>query len=151
MEDKMKLKAIVAALAAAIALTTAVIPAGAASAATVKLGHTSAGGLLETGSGLTLYMFSRDSRNKDTCLQISGCPAAWPSLTVNGRPTAGAGVRASLLGTIRIGHGRRQLTYAGHPLYLFAGDPITGDTGYLGFSSFGGIWYGVGGAGQAVR
>jgi len=43
----------------------------------------------------------------------------WPAFTTKGRPVAGAGVRASLIGTIhRRGIGD-QVTYAGHPLYLF--------------------------------
>jgi predicted lipoprotein with Yx(FWY)xxD motif len=43
----------------------------------------------------------------------------WPALTSKGAPIAGRGVNAKLLGTIfRRGVGR-QVTYAGHPLYLF--------------------------------
>jgi predicted lipoprotein with Yx(FWY)xxD motif len=147
----MKLKAALAALATATTFAAAAIPAAAAGATTVKLARTSAGRLLETGSGQTLYMFTRDSRNRDTCLPLSGCAAAWPPLTVSGRLSAAGGARNSLLATISIGHGRRQVTYAGHPLYLFAGDPTAGDASYLGFSSFGGTWDGVGAAGQAVK
>jgi hypothetical protein len=43
----------------------------------------------------------------------------WPALTTKGAPIAGRGVKAKLLGTIhRPGIGD-QITYAGHPLYLF--------------------------------
>jgi predicted lipoprotein with Yx(FWY)xxD motif len=43
----------------------------------------------------------------------------WPALTTTSKPIAGAGVDATLLGTVeRPGIGR-QITYAGHPLYLF--------------------------------
>ncbi len=43
----------------------------------------------------------------------------WPALTTEGRPIAGPGVKRRLLGTVyRPGIGR-QVTYAGHPLYLF--------------------------------
>lgn len=118
---------------------------------TVKLGHTAAGQLLETNSGRTLYTFTRDGRNRDTCVAISGCARVWPPFTITGKPTAGHGVKSSLLGSIRISGGRRQVTYAGHPLYLYGADSIAGDTGYLGVSSFGGTWFGVSVAGQAVR
>jgi predicted lipoprotein with Yx(FWY)xxD motif len=47
----------------------------------------------------------------------------WPAFTTVGRPLAGAGVSSRLLGTIvRSGIGT-QVTYAGHPLYLF--DPVS--------------------------
>lgn len=47
----------------------------------------------------------------------------WPAFTSAGRPEAGPGVRAGLLETVeRAGIGR-QVTYAGHPLYLF--DPAS--------------------------
>jgi predicted lipoprotein with Yx(FWY)xxD motif len=43
----------------------------------------------------------------------------WPALTTNSKPVAGPGVDPRLLGTVfRRGIGR-QITYAGHPLYLF--------------------------------
>ncbi len=43
----------------------------------------------------------------------------WPAFTTNGEPEAGPGVRGALLGTVyRQGIGD-QVTYAGHPLYLF--------------------------------
>jgi predicted lipoprotein with Yx(FWY)xxD motif len=43
----------------------------------------------------------------------------WPAVFTSGKPVAGPGVRASLLGEVyRKGLGH-QVTYAGHPLYLF--------------------------------
>jgi len=45
--------------------------------------------------------------------------AEWPAVTTTGAPVAGPGVRQSLLGSVvRPGVGD-QVTYAGHPLYLF--------------------------------
>jgi len=47
----------------------------------------------------------------------------WPAFTTIGKPLAGIGVSSRLLGTIvRAGIGA-QVTYAGHPLYLF--DPVS--------------------------
>jgi len=51
----------------------------------------------------------------------------WPAFTATGWPVAGPGVDQDLLGTVyRAGVGR-QVTYAGHPLYLFdpPSDPFT--------------------------
>jgi len=48
----------------------------------------------------------------------------WPALTTNGRPVAGPGVVPWLLGTVyRADLGTFQVTYAGHPLYLFDPGP----------------------------
>jgi len=55
--------------------------------------------------------------------------AEWPALTTTGAPKAGAGVSQKLLGSVdRAGIGV-QVTYAGHPLYLFDQGPgqITGE------------------------
>lgn len=50
---------------------------------------------------------------------MTGTNDEWPAFTSVGMPRAGRGVRASLLGTVyRHGIGN-QVTYAGHPLYLF--------------------------------
>jgi predicted lipoprotein with Yx(FWY)xxD motif len=55
--------------------------------------------------------------------------AEWPAITTKGAPVAGPGVQASMLGVVDrkgVGH---QVTYAGHPLYLFDSSPgeITGE------------------------
>lgn len=145
----MRVKTIVALL--AVAASASFAAPALAGGTTVKLRQTAAGQLLETSPGLTLYMFTRDSRNRDTCVTISGCAQVWPPFTIKGKPTAGRSVNSSLLGSIKIAGGRHQVTYAGHPLYLYAGDSTAGDTGYLGVSSFGGTWIGVSAAGRTVR
>ncbi len=123
----------------------------AGSGATIRLAHTSAGSIVVDSRGLTLYMFTADRSGSDHCVTVSGCAAAWPPLTVTGHPSAGDGLKASLLGTIKLPGGQRQVTYAGHPLYRYAGDSSPASTGYIGATSFGGTWLGVGAGGQAVR
>jgi predicted lipoprotein with Yx(FWY)xxD motif len=124
--------------------------ARAAKSFTVKLASTSAGKLLVNGIGHTLYQFSRDSKNHDACVAMSGCAQTWPPLTITGRPSAGPGVKASLLGTIKITGGKTQVTYAGHPLYTYSGDSSPATTDYLGFSAFNGTWRGVGATGKGI-
>ena len=46
--------------------------AHAARAAKVELRRTSAGRILATSSGFTLYRFSKDTLKKDTCVKVSG-------------------------------------------------------------------------------
>ena len=104
----------------------AVPTAHAARAAKVTLRHTRLGNILATSSGFTLYEFTHDHSSANTCVHISECSDTWPALQTSGRPTAGPGVRASLLSTTRLPDGKTQVTYAGHPLYLYSGDSATG-------------------------
>ncbi len=128
------------------------IPAAhAARAAKVTLRHTRLGSILATSSGFTLYEFTRDHSSADTCVHISGCSETWPALQTSGRPTAGPGVKSSLLSTTRLPGGKTQVTYAGHPLYLYSGDSGPGETSYVGETAFGGRWYAVSASGGAVK
>jgi predicted lipoprotein with Yx(FWY)xxD motif len=120
-------------------------------AAVVTVRHTRLGQILSTSSGFTLYEFTRDRANRNSCVSISGCSETWPPLQTSGRPSAGAGVKASLLSTIRLSTGVTQVTYGGHPLYMYSGDSGPGDTSYVGARAFGGTWYALNAAGQAVR
>jgi predicted lipoprotein with Yx(FWY)xxD motif len=46
---------------------------------------------------------------------------------------------------------RRQVTYAGHPLYTFAGDKSAGQTTGEGLTNFGAGWYALAASGQKVE
>jgi predicted lipoprotein with Yx(FWY)xxD motif len=129
-----------------------------AKAAKVQLRHTSKGKILVNASGFTLYRFTKDPRNKDTCLTSEGegygsssCPEVWPAYTTSGKPVAGAGVKSSLLGTIKLPGGRKQVTYAGHPLYVYKAASERGETSYIGAKSFGGMWDAVSATGGLVK
>lgn len=65
-----------------------------------------------------VYVFQRDRRNLSRC--YGECARLWPPVYTKGKPRAGRGIRASLLGTTRRKDGRRQVTYAGKPLYYYA-------------------------------
>lgn len=142
----------------AVASSAAIASAGARSSlaheagtATVNLAKTARGYILVSSTGFTLYEFTKDSSGKDSCVEISGCPHFWPALPVTGAPTAGTGVKASLLSTITLPDGTSQVTYAGHPLYTYSGDSGPGETGYVGVRAFGGYWYALRRSGRAVR
>jgi predicted lipoprotein with Yx(FWY)xxD motif len=136
----------IAASAAVVASAQSDIPSAHPSAtATVQLRHSSLGNILVNSSGRTLYEFTRDRTDKSTCVAIKGCSAVWPSLK-SGRPTAGAGVRSSLLSS-----SKGLATYAGHPLYTYSGDYGAGETSYVGAKTFGGTWYAINASGAAVK
>ncbi|HWE08176.1 MAG TPA: hypothetical protein VG325_02405 [Solirubrobacteraceae bacterium] len=144
----------VLATAVAVLATAAVSLAGptghGARTTTVRLRATSLGSILATAGGRTIYVFGRDGRNRDRCAAINGCLSVWPMVTSSGRPLAGPGASRALLGTIRV-HGATQVTYAGRPLYTYAGDTAAGETGYVGISQFGGAWLAVTGHGRLVK
>jgi predicted lipoprotein with Yx(FWY)xxD motif len=125
--------------------------ARAAKAAKVQLRKTSLGKILVNASGFTLYRFTKDTHNKNACVKISGCPQAWPALSTSGNPTAGPGVKASLLSTIKLPGGTKQVTYAGHPLYTYARASEPGETSYVGANEFGGTWDALNAAGNTVK
>lgn len=117
----------------------------------INLRHTSLGAILVNSSGHTLYEFTRDRVRANSCVKISGCSEIWPALTSKGKPSAGPGVRASLLSTITLPGGSRQVTYAGHALYLYSADSGPGETSYVGEKAFGGTWYAINAAGHTVK
>jgi predicted lipoprotein with Yx(FWY)xxD motif len=138
--------------ASAVAGAQGGVPVGrSAKAASVQLRNTSLGKILVNASGFTLYMFTRDSHNKNTCVKVSGCSKVWPAATTSGTPTGGSGVRGSLLSTIKLAGGVKQITYAGHALYTYREATERGETSYVGVSAFGGKWDAVNASGGAVK
>jgi predicted lipoprotein with Yx(FWY)xxD motif len=135
---------------AAVAATSASIDASGAAAPTVRLEQTGLGQILVDSAGRTLYLFTRDRHHEDSCAKVSGCLETWPALTTTRKPRAGAHVRASLLGTIKLHGCLRQVTYAGHPLYTYALDFAGRSTFNIGSDEYGGEWLAVNAAGEAV-
>jgi predicted lipoprotein with Yx(FWY)xxD motif len=136
----------------AVAVAQAARPAAQTSrVAKIGVRKTSIGTILVSSSGRTLYEFTRDRRRSNSCVKIKECSEIWPSLTTSGKPTAGPGVKASLLSTITLRSGAKQVTYAGHPLYVYVGDSRPGETSYVGEKEFGGFWYAINTAGHTVR
>ena len=138
---------VVAALVVASVLTGAAV-AAIGSRAVVKVRATSLGSTLVAANGKTLYMFAHDTSTKSTC--SGSCATYWPPLYTTGKPTAGPGVHASLLGTTHRTDGKLQVTYHGHPLYFFAGDKQAGATGGEGIKAFGGKWFALSPAGVKI-
>jgi predicted lipoprotein with Yx(FWY)xxD motif len=116
--------------------------------ATVSLRSTKIGKVLVARSGHTLYLFKKDVNGKSSC--NGACAGFWPPLLASGKLTAGAGLKAGLLGTTRRANGTRQVTYNRHPLYTFELDTSAGQTNGEAYSAFGAKWYAVSAAGAAV-
>jgi len=117
-------------------------------AATVSVATTGLGKLLVDSKGRTLYLFQKDSGTRSTC--SGACASAWPPLRAKGKPTVGSGAIASKAGTTTRSDGKQQVTYNGHPLYLYADDEKAGDTEGQGVTAFGAGWYALTPAGNQV-
>ena len=109
-----------------------------AAAATVGVRHTSLGRVIVDSKGRTLYLFEKDTSRRSACSGL--CAQYWPPLLTHGAPVARTGVKQSLLGKIRRADGTQQVTYAGHPLYLYVGDSKPGQTNGEGSQEFGAGW-----------
>jgi predicted lipoprotein with Yx(FWY)xxD motif len=108
----------------------------------------SLGGILVDSQGHTLYLFGKDSGTKSAC--FGACASAWPPLRATGKPTVGSGANASMIGTTPRSDGKPQVTYNGHPLYLYAADQNPGDATGQGLTAFGAAWFTVSPAGNQV-
>lgn len=141
---------------ALLALMLAVIaPASAATIRTAfnaKLKKT----ILVDARGRTLYLFSEDKGDSSpACYRNTppGCGKEWPALL--GPVTAGHGVKANLLGTEKRPDGSRQATYAGFPVYTYAGnkedgpgDMKPGDVHGQGLFD---LWWVIGPSGKPIK
>ena len=107
------------------------------------------GRILFDGRGFVLYGFTADKKRRSVC--FGACAAAWPPYLVKGKPRAGRGVKRSLLGTIRRPGGKRQVTYAGRPLYYYVRDRRPGQILCQDVFEFGGDWLVVRPNGAFVR
>ena len=138
--------AVIAATAAALAL------AGGAttnSGTAVKIANSKLGHILVDSKGITLYDFVKDKGTTSVC--YGACAALWPPLLTKGKPVAGPGVKASLLGTTKRKDGKLEITYGGHPLYYFVTDRSPGQTTGQGVNQFGGPWWVLSAAGKEIH
>jgi predicted lipoprotein with Yx(FWY)xxD motif len=115
---------------------------------TVSLRSTKLGMILVNSRGRTLYLFAKDRSGKSAC--TSRCAQYWPPLLSQGKPTAGPGVKAALVGQAKRADGSMQVTYNKHPLYTFALDKQAGQVNGEASSNFGAKWYAVSASGGAV-
>lgn len=93
--------------------------------------------------GRSLYLFTLDTDRTSSC--EGECAEAWPPLL--GDPVGGEGVDQTLLGNAERGNGSIQVTYGGHPLYLYSGDGEAGDINGHGFND---VWFLVGPEGDPL-
>ena len=71
-----------------------------------------------------VYTFSGDlGSHGTTCAESSACARAWPPLYTDGSPGY-SGVPAAGIGVTGVSGGLSQITWNGHPLYLFSNEAL---------------------------
>jgi predicted lipoprotein with Yx(FWY)xxD motif len=118
-------------------------------APTLTAKSSSYGRVLFDGRGLVLYAFTRDKNGRSAC--YGACAKAWPVYYVKATLRAGTGIKRSLIGATKRRDGRRQITYAGRPLYYYVGDTRAGQILCQNVVEFGGTWLIVRPSGKLVR
>lgn len=114
---------------------------------TLKVVRSSYGPVIADRRGEALYLFDRDRGKTSRC--YGECARAWPPVITRGRPRAGRGVKARLLGTTKRGNGKLQVTYRNHPLYYYVAD-APGRILCQNVDEFGGLWLVVKPSGNPV-
>jgi predicted lipoprotein with Yx(FWY)xxD motif len=97
------------------------------------------GRYLVDGTGRTVYLFEKDKGGKSAC--YGACAKVWTPLETKGSPSAGSGVAAGKLSTVKRTDGVTQVVYNGHPLYHYDDDHKPGQMEGEGSKEFGAEWY----------
>ena len=116
-------------------------PAGAVKGTTVTVRESEFGPMLFNSKKQAIYIFENDARGRTVC--YGECARAWPPVYTGGKPQAGKGVKQSLLGTVTRRDGRRQVSYAGKPLYFYSHEK-PGEVRCHNVNLNGGLWWVVG-------
>lgn len=106
------------------------------------------GRVLFDANGQVIYVFEIDGRDQSNCTSEE-CAKAWPPVLTEEQPTAGAGVDAGLLGTIRRDDGTLQVTYNERPLYFYEHEG-PGEIKCHNVDLHGGLWWVVTPSGNPV-
>ena len=115
---------------------------------TLKVVGSRYGKVVADAKGEALYLFTKERSSKSEC--YGACARAWPPMLTKGKPRAGSGVKASLLGTTKRKDGKLQVTYGGRPLYYYV-DDAPGKILCQNVAEFGGKWLVVAPSGKAIR
>jgi predicted lipoprotein with Yx(FWY)xxD motif len=118
-----------------------------AKGATVKVIDSQFGRVIADKRGEAFYLFDKEVGKRSRC--YGECAVAWPPVLTKGKPRAGKGADADLLGTTKRRNGKLQVTYNGHPLYYYKDDE-PGRILCHNVDEFGGLWLVVNPRGDAV-
>jgi predicted lipoprotein with Yx(FWY)xxD motif len=116
--------------------------------AAISTHSTKLGNVLAGPDGRSVYLFEKDHGMASSC--SGACASVWPAVTSASAVAVSGMAQRALLGTTQRSDGATQVTYAGHPLYYFAGDHAPGDVAGQGLNDFGAGWYVVAANGHKI-
>ncbi len=115
-------------------------------AAVLSVGQSKAGQIVVADQGLSVYYFTKDTKDSGTSACTGDCLVAWPPVTSTTATPTVNGVTGKI-GTIPTADGKMQVTINGMPIYYYAKDQGPGDITGQGV---GGVWYLVSPSGQMI-
>ena len=106
----------------------------------LRVANTSAGRMVVTGGGLTVYIYLPDQTRPSRTACTGDCANDWPPVFTTAPAPKVAGIGKSRIGVLVRPDGSRQLTLNGYPLYRYVADHRPGDTRG---ESVGNTWFAV--------
>jgi predicted lipoprotein with Yx(FWY)xxD motif len=117
-----------------------------AAAAELKVAESKLGQIVVDGKGMSVYYFTKDTKDSGTSACTGGCLTAWPPVTTTAAAPSAEGVTGTL-GTITTPDGKKQVTINGMPIYYYEKDKAAGDILGQGVN---GVWYLVAPSGEMI-
>lgn len=109
----------------------------AAAAVDLKTASSSAGNIVVDAKGMSVYFFTKDTKDSGTSACTGACLTMWPPLTTTSATPKVEGVTGTA-GTITTPAGAKQVTLNGLPLYYYEQDKKPGDILGQGVND---LWY----------
>ena len=117
-----------------------------ASAAELKVADSKLGQIVVDGKGMSVYYYTKDTKDSGTSACTGGCLTAWPPVFTTSATPSVEGVTGTL-GTISTPDGKKQVTINGMPIYYFAKDKAAGDITGQDVNK---VWYLVAPSGEMI-
>jgi predicted lipoprotein with Yx(FWY)xxD motif len=111
------------------------------------------GPVVVDGRGRTVYILTAPGKKNVSCTDGNGCTAIWPDLSLPDgvtSATAGSGLKASLMSSMKESDGETYPTYNGYLMYEYASDSAPGQARGQGIKSFGGTWWVLSPSGKPI-
>ncbi|KRA23853.1 hypothetical protein ASD65_05015 [Microbacterium sp. Root61] len=121
-------------------------PSPAAADAELTTADSSLGEIVVDGTGMTVYMFDKDTQGAGASTCAGQCAANWPAVTTDSTEPVVEGVTGEI-GTITGLDGSTQVTLNGWPLYYYVGDAAAGDVNGQGVQD---VWWVLTPAGERM-